>query len=48
VFAETHPEPANAPSDGPNMIPLDKFEALLTDLKRFDEMSKSTPLVDVR
>jgi len=48
VFAETHPDPASAPSDGPNMIPLDKFEALLTDLKRFDEISKSTPLVDVR
>ena len=41
IFMETHPDPANAPSDGPNMIPMDEFEALLTDIKRFDELSKS-------
>jgi len=45
VFAETHPDPMSAPSDGPNMIPLEKFEAFLTDLKRFDDMAKSMPLV---
>ena len=43
VFAETHPDPANAPSDGPNMIPLQHFEAFLTDLKRFDDMAKAYP-----
>jgi 2-dehydro-3-deoxyphosphooctonate aldolase (KDO 8-P synthase) len=29
VFFETHPDPAQSPSDGPNMIPLDRFDALL-------------------
>ncbi|MDQ3126093.1 MAG: 3-deoxy-8-phosphooctulonate synthase, partial [Pseudomonadota bacterium] len=27
VFLETHQDPDNAPSDGPNMVPLDQFEA---------------------
>ena len=30
VFVETHPDPDNAPSDGPNMLPLDQLESLLT------------------
>ena len=29
IFLETHPDPANAPSDGPNMIPLDKLNELV-------------------
>ena len=29
LFFETHPDPDTSPSDGPNMIPLDKFEGLL-------------------
>lgn len=29
LFLETHPDPANAPSDGPNMIPLGELDALL-------------------
>jgi 2-dehydro-3-deoxyphosphooctonate aldolase (KDO 8-P synthase) len=29
LFFETHPDPDNAPSDGPNMIPLDQFRPLL-------------------
>lgn len=29
LFIETHPDPANALSDGPNMVPLDQLEALL-------------------
>jgi 2-dehydro-3-deoxyphosphooctonate aldolase (KDO 8-P synthase) len=41
IFMETHPDPENAPSDGPNMIPMDEFEALLADIKRFDDLSKS-------
>ena len=32
LFIETHPEPAKSPSDGPNMVPLEDFESLLTDL----------------
>jgi len=41
MFMETHPDPDNAPSDGPNMIPMDQFEALLRDIKRFDDLAKS-------
>lgn len=44
VFMETHPDPDNAPSDGPNMIPLDRFEEVLRDLKAFDELAKSRPV----
>jgi len=44
IFMETHPDPANAPSDGPNMIPMDQFEDLLRDIKRFDDLSKSLTL----
>lgn len=40
VFMETHPDPDNAPSDGPNMVPLDQFEALVADLLRFDQLAK--------
>jgi 2-dehydro-3-deoxyphosphooctonate aldolase (KDO 8-P synthase) len=29
LFLETHPDPAHAPSDGPNMIPLPELEGLL-------------------
>ena len=43
IFMETHPDPDNAPSDGPNMIPMDQFEALLNNIKKFDELSKSNP-----
>jgi 2-dehydro-3-deoxyphosphooctonate aldolase (KDO 8-P synthase) len=32
VFMETHPDPANAPSDGPNMIPLPELDALVDRL----------------
>ena len=32
VFVETHLDPDNAPSDGPNMIPLDEMQSLLTQL----------------
>ncbi len=34
VFVETHPDPDRAPSDGPNMIPLDEFPALVATLLR--------------
>lgn len=41
VFIETHPDPDHAPSDGPNMVPLNKFEALLKTLMAFDAVAKS-------
>ena len=40
VFMETHPDPDNAPSDGPNMVPLDQFEALVADLLAYDALAK--------
>ena len=41
VFIETHEDPDNAPSDGPNMVPLDKLEALLTTLMALDKVAKA-------
>ncbi|MBI5129792.1 MAG: 3-deoxy-8-phosphooctulonate synthase [Rhodopseudomonas palustris] len=40
VFIETHPDPDHAPSDGPNMVPLRDFEALLRTLMEFDALAK--------
>ncbi|MEM9106616.1 MAG: 3-deoxy-8-phosphooctulonate synthase [Pseudomonadota bacterium] len=40
VFIETHDNPQNAPSDGPNMIPLDEMRTLLERLKAFDTLAK--------
>lgn len=41
LFIETHPDPDKAPSDGPNMVPLDKLEALLKQLQALDAVVKS-------
>jgi 2-dehydro-3-deoxyphosphooctonate aldolase (KDO 8-P synthase) len=41
VFIETHQDPDNAPSDGPNMVPLDRLEALLIRLIAFDKIAKA-------
>ncbi|MGN6145116.1 MAG: 3-deoxy-8-phosphooctulonate synthase [Mesorhizobium sp.] len=41
VFIETHQDPDNAPSDGPNMVPLDKLPALLERLMAFDRIAKA-------
>ena len=41
VFIETHPDPDHAPSDGPNMVPLREFEALLKMLMAFDAVAKN-------
>jgi len=41
VFIETHPDPDHAPSDGPNMVPLREFEALLRMLMAFDAVAKN-------
>ncbi len=44
LFIETHQDPDRAPSDGPNMIPLDQMDALLTHLVALDKLSKSQPV----
>ncbi len=41
VFIETHQDPDNAPSDGPNMVPLGELEALLRQLMAIDRLVKS-------
>jgi len=41
VFMETHPDPDNAPSDGPNMIPLSEMENLLKKLIDIDKLIKN-------
>jgi 2-dehydro-3-deoxyphosphooctonate aldolase (KDO 8-P synthase) len=44
VFMETHQDPDNAPSDGPNMVRLKDMPALLADLRDFDLLAKARPL----
>ena len=44
VFIETHPDPDNAPSDGPNMVPMGEFEALIAELQAFDALAKARPV----
>jgi 2-dehydro-3-deoxyphosphooctonate aldolase (KDO 8-P synthase) len=44
VFIETHEDPDNAPSDGPNMIPLAQMPALIDSLMQFDRLAKTNPL----
>ncbi|MCB5198766.1 3-deoxy-8-phosphooctulonate synthase [Loktanella sp. TSTF-M6] len=44
VFIETHEAPDTAPSDGPNMIPLDQMPALVSSLMDFDRLAKANPL----
>ncbi|MCC5777557.1 3-deoxy-8-phosphooctulonate synthase [Nitratireductor sp. B36] len=41
VFMETHQDPDNAPSDGPNMVPLDQMKGLLERLMAFDRIAKA-------
>ncbi|QNQ62665.1 3-deoxy-8-phosphooctulonate synthase [Brucella sp. 6810] len=41
LFIETHEDPDNAPSDGPNMVPIDKMPALLEKLMAFDRIAKA-------
>ena len=42
VFIETHPDPDRAPSDGPNMVPLTDFPALVAELQGFDRLAKAS------
>jgi 2-dehydro-3-deoxyphosphooctonate aldolase (KDO 8-P synthase) len=41
VFIETHQDPDNAPSDGPNMVPLKDLEGLLQTLMKLDQVAKA-------
>lgn len=47
LFIETHEDPDNAPSDGPNMIPVDRMEALIGQLRALDDLTKSQPEIDI-
>ncbi len=40
VFMETHQDPDNAPSDGPNMVILDELKPILETLKKLDQIAK--------
>ena len=44
VFVETHEDPDNAPSDGPNMLPLKDMEGFIARLMALDRVVKSAPL----
>jgi 2-dehydro-3-deoxyphosphooctonate aldolase (KDO 8-P synthase) len=44
VFAETHPDPDRAPSDGPNMVPLRTMPDLIETLMAFDMLAKARPV----
>ena len=48
LFMETHPDPANARSDGPNAWPLDRMEALLTTLVELDRTVKKAGFEEAR
>ena len=40
IFMETHEDPDNAPSDGPNMVPLNEVKTLLKKLTEIDKLIK--------
>jgi 2-dehydro-3-deoxyphosphooctonate aldolase (KDO 8-P synthase) len=46
IFMETHPDPANAKSDGPNAVPLHRIESLLATLVALDQVVKSSPFAE--
>jgi 2-dehydro-3-deoxyphosphooctonate aldolase (KDO 8-P synthase) len=46
LFMETHPNPAEAKSDGPNAVPLHRMEALLETLVTLDQAVKRTPFLE--
>ena len=46
LFMETHPDPANALSDGPNAVPLKHMRALLEQLLALDRVIKAQPLLE--
>ena len=46
LFMETHPDPANAMSDGPNAVPLKHMKALLETLVALDRVTKQNPFLE--
>ena len=46
-FMEAHENPSAAPSDGPNMIPLDQLEGLLRNLKAIDDVAKENAYMNI-
>ncbi len=48
LFIETHPDPDNALSDGPNSWPLDAMRPLLEQLMELDQVAKSRPFLEAR
>jgi 2-dehydro-3-deoxyphosphooctonate aldolase (KDO 8-P synthase) len=46
LFMETHPDPANAKSDGPNAVPLRHMRALLETLLEMDQVTKRHPFLE--
>jgi 2-dehydro-3-deoxyphosphooctonate aldolase (KDO 8-P synthase) len=46
LFMETHPDPANAKSDGPNAVPLNRMKALLKTLVALDQVTKSQAFLE--
>jgi 2-dehydro-3-deoxyphosphooctonate aldolase (KDO 8-P synthase) len=46
LFMETHPDPANAKSDGPNAVPLRQMKALLETLLELDQVTKRHPFLE--
>ncbi len=46
LFMETHPDPANAMSDGPNAVPLGRMKELLTTLVELDRIVKKTGFLE--
>lgn len=46
VFMETHPDPENALSDGPNQVPLHRLGAVLLQLKKFHALARETAAPD--
>ncbi|PHP27203.1 3-deoxy-8-phosphooctulonate synthase [Limimaricola cinnabarinus] len=44
VFLETHEAPDTAPSDGPNMVPLEQMPRLIETLMGFDRLAKTDPI----
>jgi 2-dehydro-3-deoxyphosphooctonate aldolase (KDO 8-P synthase) len=47
VFMETHQDPDHAPSDGPNMVPLNALKGILEILVEFDRLAKSRPMASL-
>ncbi len=44
LFVETHQDPDNAPSDGPNMVHLSRMKELMWTLLEFDKLAKQSPI----